>query len=82
MSAKEIVIATRKSPLALAQTELSLSLLQEAMPEDSFHIEKMVTTGDRRTEWSLEKEGGKGLFTKELEDALLEGRADLAIHSA
>ncbi len=82
MSAKEIVIATRKSPLALAQTELSLSLLQGAMPGNSFRVEKMVTTGDKRTEWSLEKEGGKGLFTKELEDALLEKRADVAIHSA
>lgn len=82
MSTKEIVIATRQSPLALAQTELSLALLQQAMPDRSFRIEKMVTTGDRRTEWSLEKEGGKGLFTKELEDALLDGRADLAIHSA
>ena len=52
------------------------------MPELKFRIEKMVTTGDRQREWSLEKKGGKGLFTKELEDALLEKRADLAVHSA
>ena len=42
----------------------------------------MVTTGDRQTDWSLEKTGGKGLFTKELESALLDGKADLAVHSA
>jgi len=42
----------------------------------------LVTTGDRQTKWSLEQSGGKGLFTKELEDALLDGRADLAVHSA
>jgi len=42
----------------------------------------LVTTGDRQTKWSLEKSGGKGLFTKELEEALLDGRADLAVHSA
>lgn len=42
---------------------------------------KIVTTGDQRTDWSLEKQGGKGLFTKELEDALLRGQADVAVHS-
>ena len=42
----------------------------------------LSTTGDQRLEWSLEQEGGKGLFTKELEVALLEGRADVAVHSA
>ncbi|MCH6256144.1 hydroxymethylbilane synthase [Puniceicoccaceae bacterium K14] len=81
-TANEIVLATRKSPLALAQTDMTLELLQNKLPEHSFRIEKMVTTGDRRTEWSLEKQGGKGLFTKELEDALLEKRADIAIHSS
>ena len=42
---------------------------------------KMVTTGDRQTEWSLEQKGGKGLFTSELEQALLRGEADVAVHS-
>tara|TARA_Y100000022_G_C13235431_1_gene369569 strand:+ start:820 stop:1629 length:810 start_codon:yes stop_codon:yes gene_type:complete len=42
----------------------------------------MLTTGDRQSQWSLEQSGGKGLFTKELEQALLDGRADLAVHSA
>ena len=78
----EIVVASRKSPLALAQAELAIASLGLAMPGFDFRIEKMVTTGDRRREWSLEEKGGKGLFTKELEDALLEERADLAVHSA
>lgn len=80
--AREYVIATRKSPLAMAQTHLSKELFERGMPGAVFRIEKMVTTGDKRQEWSLEKQGGKGLFTKELEDALLEGRADFAVHSA
>lgn len=80
--AREFVIATRKSPLAMAQTHLAQELFQRGMPDAVFRIEKMVTTGDKRQEWSLEKQGGKGLFTKELEDALLGGRADFAVHSA
>jgi hydroxymethylbilane synthase len=44
-------------------------------------LQKFVTTGDRQTEWSLEQKGGKGLFTSELEQALLQGVADLAVHS-
>lgn len=80
--AREYVIATRKSPLAMAQTHLAKELFEGGMPDGVFRIEKMVTTGDKRQEWSLEKQGGKGLFTKELEDALLEGRADFAVHSA
>lgn len=80
--AREYVIATRKSPLAMVQAELARELFARGMPDALFRIEKMVTTGDRRQEWSLEKQGGKGLFTKELESALLEGRADFAVHSA
>lgn len=66
----------------MAQTRLAQARLQAALPGTLFRIEKMVTTGDRQREWSLEEQGGKGLFTKELEDALLEGRADIAVHSA
>ena len=80
--AKELVLATRKSPLALVQADMAAACFEKAIPGASVRIEKMVTTGDQRREWSLEKEGGKGLFTKELEDALLEGRADFAVHSA
>lgn len=76
-----IVIATRGSALALAQAKLAQEALEAALG-CAAQVQEFVTTGDRKTEWSLEKEGGKGLFTKELEDALLEHRADVAIHSA
>ena len=75
-----IVIATRKSPLALAQTEMVAAHLRATLGVDTSLL-KMVTTGDRQTQWSLEEKGGKGLFTKELEQALLRGDADIAVHS-
>jgi hydroxymethylbilane synthase len=81
-SGKELVLVTRKSPLALVQADLASVCFEKAIPGTSIRIEKIMTTGDKRREWSLEKEGGKGLFTKELEDALLENRADFAVHSA
>lgn len=80
--ADPIILATRKSPLALRQAELAGGLLAERMPEASLEYLPLSTTGDEKAEWSLIATGGKGLFTKELEDALLEGRATLAIHSA
>ncbi len=82
MPQNNITVATRKSPLALAQTELVRIYLAEKLPQADFHVLPLVTTGDRKQGWSLEKEGGKGLFTKELEMALLKGRCDLAAHSA
>src|ERR1019366_4356405 len=77
----KLVLATRKSPLALAQAELVRAFLRDRLGAEC-ELLKEVTTGDRQAEWSLEKEGGKGLFTKELEAALLRGDADLAVHSA
>lgn len=76
-----ITLATRKSPLALAQSKMVAAKIRETIGVE-VELLKMVTTGDRQAAWSLEKEGGKGLFTKELEDALLSGRADIAVHSA
>lgn len=78
--AKSAVLATRRSPLALVQAELAASCLRAG--GWTVELLEMTTTGDRRTSWSLEERGGKGLFTKELEEALLDGRADLAVHSA
>ena len=75
-------IATRKSPLALKQTELVRAYLAEKLPERSYESLELSTKVDERLNWSLEKRGGIGLFTKELEDALIERRAELAIHSA
>jgi len=77
-----IILATRKSPLALAQAELAAARLRAHFPETDCALLKVVTTGDRKLEWSLEKQGGKGLFTAELEQALLRGEADVAIHSS
>ncbi len=75
-------IATRKSPLALIQTQSVRTHLQAAFPEEQFEELRLSTKVDERLNWSLEKRGGIGLFTKELEEALLDGRANLAVHSA
>lgn len=77
---KKIVLATRKSPLALTQTEMVAAHLRETLGVET-ELLKLVTTGDKQTDWSLEQKGGKGLFTSELEAALLRGEADVAVHS-
>jgi hydroxymethylbilane synthase len=79
---ESIKLATRKSALARAQTEIVRAHLAQAIPDALCEVLLMTTTGDRQTQWTLQEHGGKGLFTKELEDALLEGRADIAVHSA
>ena len=76
----KLILATRKSPLALAQSEMVAAHLRASLKVEA-ELLKMVTTGDRQTEWSLEQKGGKGLFTSELEQALLRGDADVAVHS-
>ncbi len=76
----KLVLATRKSPLALAQSEMVAAHLRTHLGVET-ELLKIVTTGDKQTEWSLEKKGGKGLFTSELEAALLRGEADVAVHS-
>lgn len=78
----KVVLATRKSPLALAQSGLVSEHLAARMPGHEFEFLKIVTTGDQRLNWSLEKEGGKGLFTAEIEQALLNREARIAVHSA
>ena len=76
MSEFKVRIATRKSALAVAQTTLSADAL--GVP---YELVPMSTEGDRRLDKSLASFGGKGVFIKELEVALLEGRADVAVHS-
>jgi len=81
----QLVLATRRSPLALRQAELARAALldaKNAAPWTSVEILELTTSGDRQRDWSLAEQGGKGLFTRELEEALLEGRAHLAVHSA
>ncbi|MUL16727.1 hydroxymethylbilane synthase [Aliivibrio fischeri] len=74
-------IATRKSPLALWQAHFVKDALQAAHPGLEVELVTMVTKGDIILDTPLAKVGGKGLFVKELEVAMLEGRADLAVHS-
>lgn len=76
----KLILATRKSPLALAQSEMVAAHLRRSLGVEA-ELLKIVTTGDRQGEWSLEQKGGKGLFTSELEQALLRGDADVAVHS-
>ena len=76
-----VVIATRESPLALWQAEHVRALLVAQHTGLQVELLGMTTLGDRILDRPLSKEGGKGLFVKELELALLEGRAHLAVHS-
>jgi hydroxymethylbilane synthase len=78
---KIVRIATRKSPLALWQAEHVAARLKAAHPGLEVELVRMVTRGDKLLDAPLAKVGGKGLFVKELEQGLLEGTADLAVHS-
>lgn len=78
---KIIRIGTRKSQLALVQTEIVRNCLQTGFPEYEFQVISMSTTGDRILDVALSKIGEKSLFTKELEVALMDGRVDLVVHS-
>lgn len=80
-TAQPIRIATRQSPLALWQAHFVKDQLLAAHPELEVELVTMVTRGDVLLDTPLAKVGGKGLFVKELELAILEGRADLAVHS-
>jgi len=74
-------IATRKSPLAMWQAEHVAKLLRQAHPGLQVELIGMSTQGDKILDTPLAKIGGKGLFVKELEQGMLEGRADIAVHS-
>ncbi|MDX9739859.1 MAG: hydroxymethylbilane synthase [Gammaproteobacteria bacterium] len=74
-------IATRESPLALWQAEHVAALLRQAHPGLQVELVGMTTQGDRVLDAPLAKVGGKGLFVKELEQSMLEGRTDIAVHS-
>ena len=74
-------IATRKSPLALWQAEFVKSKLEDIYPDLKVELVKMTTQGDQILNSPLSKIGGKSLFIKELEVGIIEGRADIAVHS-
>ena len=81
LTQKTIRIATRQSPLALWQAEHVASRLEQLFPEIKTTLVKMVTKGDKILDAPLAKIGGKGLFVKELEQGMLDGLADIAVHS-
>jgi hydroxymethylbilane synthase len=81
MTTKTLRIATRKSPLALWQAEYVKARLQEAHPGLEVELVAMSTRGDKILDAPLAKVGGKGLFVKELERCMLDGEADIAVHS-
>jgi hydroxymethylbilane synthase len=81
-SPARLVIASRQSRLALWQSEHVAAMLRQAYPGCEVSILGLTTRGDRILDTPLAKVGGKGLFVKELEEALEDGRADLAVHSA
>lgn len=81
MSVKTLRIATRKSPLAIWQAEHVSTCLKALYPELEIELVRMVSKGDQILDSPLSKVGGKGLFVKELEEGMLAGEADIAVHS-
>ncbi len=81
MTKRHLVIATRESPLALCQAESIKTALIKLHPQLSIDLLGITTQGDKRLDVPLTDIGGKGLFIKELEEALMDGRADIAVHS-
>ncbi len=81
MSRETLRIATRKSPLAMWQADHVAASLRLLHPELAIELVGMTTKGDKILDTPLAKIGGKGLFVKELEQGMIEGRADIAVHS-
>lgn len=81
MEKKKIIIGTRGSQLALWQANWVKDELEKKYPDIEVSLDKIKTTGDKILDVPLAKVGGKGLFVKEIEEALLEGRVHLAVHS-
>ncbi len=77
-----IKIGSRKSELAISQTESVINVLKDKFPNDTFEIVGISTEGDKILDKSLKSFGGKGVFIKEIENALLSGKIDMAVHSA
>lgn len=78
---KRLIAGSRESMLAVTQTELVMAAIRAAEPDRKLELLTMKTTGDKILDRTLDKIGGKGLFVKELEAALLAGRADFTVHS-
>ncbi|WP_312092859.1 hydroxymethylbilane synthase [Aminipila sp.] len=81
MARRKIIVGSRDSKLAVAQSQLVMNQIAEAHPEIELELVTMKTTGDIILDKRLDKIGGKGLFVKELDKALMEGKIDLSVHS-
>lgn len=79
---KKIIIGSRESRLAVIQSEIVIQAIRDYDPEVEIELVTMKTTGDKILDRTLDKIGGKGLFVKELDAALLDGRVDLTVHSS
>ncbi|KGF08911.1 porphobilinogen deaminase [Clostridiales bacterium S5-A14a] len=77
----KITVGSRESKLAVIQSNIVIDSLRESHPEIDVELLTMKTTGDKILDKTLDKIGGKGLFVKELDKALVDGRADLTVHS-
>ncbi|SHF64824.1 hydroxymethylbilane synthase [Ornithinibacillus halophilus] len=78
---RKIVVGSRKSNLALTQTDWVINQLKEAGVQNEFEVKKIVTKGDKILDVTLSKVGGKGLFVKEIEQAMYDKEIDFAVHS-
>ncbi|WP_050181197.1 hydroxymethylbilane synthase [Domibacillus robiginosus] len=78
---RKIIVGSRKSRLALTQTNQVIDQLKALSPGTEFEVKEIVTKGDRILDVTLSKVGGKGLFVKEIEQALFDGEIDMAVHS-
>lgn len=78
---KNIRIGSRESRLAVVQSEMVMDYIKENCPEYTPELVTMKTTGDRILDRNLDQIGGKGLFVKELDAALMDGRSDMSVHS-
>ncbi|OMP67535.1 hydroxymethylbilane synthase [Domibacillus epiphyticus] len=78
---RKIIVGSRKSRLALTQTNQVIDQLKKLSPETEFEVREIVTKGDRILDVTLSKVGGKGLFVKEIEQAMFDGEIDMAVHS-
>lgn len=78
---KKVVIGSRESKLAVLQSKMVRDYIVEKNPGLDVEILTMKTTGDKILDRTLDKIGGKGLFVKELDKALLEGKSQLSVHS-
>lgn len=77
----KVIVGSRKSKLAMAQTKLVIAALQGLFPDTDFEIKNVITEGDRNQHASLAKIGGKGVFVKEIEQELQDRQIDFAVHS-